>query len=213
MARNYQFAPEEYYHIYARGFEKLPVFRGDDDYWAFIERLYLLNTPERINIRDVKQELSRGLTSGEASGSAEIFSVRPKASLVDIGAYCLMPNHFHILVREKQNSGISKFMQKLMTSYTMYFNKRHERTGAIFGSSYKAQHVLDDQYLRYLFAYIHMNPRKIISSLRKYQYSSYLDYCGVDRPQRTILAKGAFPDYFEGAHEQEVERWLSSDSP
>jgi putative transposase len=213
MSRNYVFAPGEYYHIYARGFEKSIVFKTAEDHLRFIESLFLLNTAEAIHIGNVKKHLKyvssieRGLTSFNA-----IFD-HPKSSvLIDIGAYCLMPNHFHILVREKDENGkgISKFMQKLMTSYTMYFNKKYDRTGALFGSSFKAQHVTNDNHLKYLFAYIHLNPKKIIDSkkLSAYQYSSYQDYLAKNRPQKAILNKKAFPDYFEKGMENEIEEWL-----
>ena len=90
---------------------------------------------------------------------ASIFNVKRAEGLTAIAAYCLMPNHFHILVHEKVEGGISKFMQKLMTSYTMYINKKYDRTGALFGSSFKAVHVTDDNHLKYLFAYINLNPK------------------------------------------------------
>ena len=212
MARNYVFAPGEYYHLYSRGFEKLPVFRKGSDYQRFAECLYLLNNSESVNIRDIKQNFSRGLTSG----TLDVYSTKRKETLVDIGAYCLMPNHFHILVREKDEKGISRFMQKLMTSYTMYFNKKYDRTGSIFGSSFKARHVTSDNHLKYLFAYIHLNPKErgdITNKLKEYAYSSYADYLGIYRSQATTLNQTVFPDYFMGAMEQEINEWASWESP
>ena len=213
MARNYIFVPGEYYHLYARGFEKFPVYRKETDYRRFIESLYLLNDGHPINIRDVKDHLPRGLTSGEIENL--IFHVEKEETIVDIGAYCLMPNHFHLLVYEKIERGISKFMQKLMTSYTMYFNKKYDRTGVIFSSSFKARHIIDDVHLKYLFAYIHLNPKKIVGAqgLKKYAYSSYLDYIEYKRPQSNILNKKAFPNYFCGSMEQEINEWLLQDAP
>lgn len=212
MARNYTFAPGEYYHVYARGVEKLPVFRDHGDFNRFMESLYLLNNQAAVNIRDVKNEISRGLTSGDSEDREEqesVFTFEREGTLTHIGAYCLMPNHFHVLIREKDEGGISKFMQKLMTSYTMYFNKKHDRTGAIFGSSFKARHVTGDNHLKYLFAYIHLNPRKVTKELKKYKYSSYPDYLGKKRDEASILEKDAFPNYFEGAMEGEVNEWLT----
>lgn len=213
MSRNYLFAPGEYYHIYARGVEKLSVYREDGDYRRFIECLYLLNTKKQINIRDVKKEFSRGLTSGEPG---DIYTIDRGETLVDIGAYCLMPNHFHILVHEKdlEGKGISKFMQKLLTSYTMYFNKKNERTGALFGSAFKARHVTDDIHLKYLFSYIHLNPREIGKhiNVKEYMYSSYMDYINSSRSQEKIVNKTPFPEYFSEGHENEINEWLEYNS-
>ena len=215
MARSYVFAPGEYYHLYARGVEKLPVYRTESDYRAFVERLYLLNTVKSVNIRDLKRTLSssaRGLTSGRET----VFAHDRGETLVEIGAYCLMGNHFHILVQEKDadGKGISKFMQKLMTSYTMYFNHTHERTGSLFSSSFKARHVVDDNHLKYLFAYIHLNPRTIVKNkkLESYQYSSYPDFLGKKRPEMEILNPQAFPKYFSSPAEvrSEIRSWLDA---
>ncbi|OHA80219.1 MAG: hypothetical protein A2V96_01600 [Candidatus Yonathbacteria bacterium RBG_16_43_6] len=146
--------------------------------------------------------------------------------LVDIGAYCLMPNHFHLLVREKNEGGIQKFMLKLLTAYSMYFNKKNERTGSLFESRYKARHANTDDYLKYLFAYIHLNPVKIIDPewkekgitdhdgakeyLDKYSYSSYMDFVGEKREEGVVLNKTAFPEYFDDFEEfdEYIKEWL-----
>jgi len=145
---------------------------------------------------------------------------------VDIASYCLMPNHFHLLVRAREEGGVSKFMQKLTTGYTMYFNKRYERTGALFQGKFKATHVNNDRYLRYLISYIHLNPVKLIEPkwketgisnreraeryLREYAHSSYLDYMGEARPAASLLERSAVPDYFsETSFESFVTEWLT----
>jgi len=138
-----------------------------------------------------------------------------------------MPNHIHLLVREKEEQGISKFMQKLMTGYTMYFNKRHERTGALFQGKFKATHANEDRYLKYLTSYIHLNPIKLIEPtwketgirnrksaekyLSNYRYSSYPDYLGISRVESMILNKEALPDYFRTRQglEADIADWLS----
>jgi putative transposase len=132
-----------------------------------------------------------------------------REALVDIYAYCLMPNHFHLLIREKTDGGISRFMQKLTTAYTMYFNMRYQRTGALFQGTYKASWVGNDRYLLYLISYIHLNPVKLIEPewknvgisdknkvlryLRSYRYSSFIDYCGVQRLEGCLIDKAALP--------------------
>ncbi|KKT14135.1 MAG: hypothetical protein UV94_C0023G0007 [Parcubacteria group bacterium GW2011_GWC1_43_30] len=152
MARSHIFAPGEYYHLYSRGVEKRVIFLDNDDYKRFIKILFFCNGSKPVVIRD----LPIGLTF-------EKYIDKRGEILVDIGAYCLMPNHFHLLVRERNEKGISLFMQKLITAYTMYFNDKYGRKGRLFESSYKSIHAVDDRYLKYLFAYIHLNPVKLIN--------------------------------------------------
>ncbi len=157
----------------------------------------------------------------------ELFGTERDDTLVEIGLYCLMPNHFHILVREKVEGGLSKFMGKLATAYSMYFNKKNNRTGTLFEGRFKAKHANADEYLKYLFAYIHLNPVKIIDPewkengigdrdgakkyLAEYSYSSYLDYMGTKRIEGKIINKSAFPEYFTDNKdfEQYINEWLS----
>lgn len=106
------FAIEEFYHIYNRGIEKRKIFMDYKDEHRFLMLLYTCNTEEKIHLSDFKNKSLN-----------EILEIKRNETLVDIGAYCLMTNHFHILIREKKENGISIFMQKVLTAYTMYFNK------------------------------------------------------------------------------------------
>ena len=108
--RKVSFAEGEYYHIYNRGTNKMPIFLDKNDYSRFIQSLFVLNSDSGIKFSDI----SPGYTWTFDRGN----------TLTDIGAYCLMPNHFHLLVRAKNDTNVSVFMQKLMTSYSMYFNKK-----------------------------------------------------------------------------------------
>jgi putative transposase len=138
-----------------------------------------------------------------------------------------MPNHFHLLLREVTEGGIALFMQKLTTGYTMYFNKRHERSGSLFEGTYKARHADEDCYLRYLISYIHLNPIKLFDHkwkengiqdrvgaerfLEKYEYSSYLDYFGKKRLQSKLLEQDIGLELFEslGDFKQCTAEWLT----
>lgn len=199
MTRQISFSTDEFYHIYNRGTEKRLIFARQRDYERFMALLHACNQSQRIEID------FRGPTS-------EIF--RPiKLPLVDVAAYCLMPNHFHLLVREKEPGNISKYMQKVSTGYTMYFNKLYERTGVLFQGKFKAEHVDNDVYLKHLVGYIHLNPIKLIEPtwqetriknqkaaekyLDQYSHSSYLDYTGAARPQSAIVNKNALLDYYD----------------
>lgn len=213
MTRKVQFIEDEYYHVYNRGTEKRKIFLNPDDYNRFLAMLYVCNSEYPVSVN------FRGRTS-------EIFVTERGQILVDICAYCLMPNHFHLIVRERSEGGVSKFMQKLITGYTMYFNKINERSGALFQGKFKATHIDDDRYLSYLISYIHLNPVKIIdpnwkevgvtqknkakSFLDNYTYSSYLDYCGKERQLKKIINPNAMPTYSETPKDfkASVETWL-----
>lgn len=213
MGRKFSFAIDEYYHIYNRGTDKRTVFLDEEDWQRFSALLYLCNSERNIVFRDIPIGLAYGYERGE--------------TLVDIGAYCLMPNHFHMLLREKVQSGISLFMQKFSTAYSMYFNIKYERSGGLFEGPFRAKHADSDNYLKYLFSYIHLNPVKIIDPewkenginhrekakqyLAGYLYSSYLDYMGTEREENKILNKEAFPQYFENIKEfgQSIDEWVA----
>lgn len=220
MSRNVSIAPDEFYHLYNRGTDKRVIFDTDTDRDRFLALLYLCNTTEPVHIDEIRK--ARGSTSLQS-----LLAIEQEEPLIDICAYCLMPNHFHLLVREKEDHGISRFMQKLMTGYTMYFNKLNERTGSLFQGKFKATHADEDNYLKYLISYIHLNPVKLIEPqwkengirnrksaekfLNGYRHSSYLDYLGESRIESKILNKDALPDYFSNVRdfEKEVTDWLS----
>ncbi len=210
-------AENEYYHIYNRGTDKRIIFLDDADRVRFVKLLYLANGEGRI----LMEPLAR-------MPLKEIIPLFPKEKpLTAIGAYCLMPNHFHILAKETQPNGVSRFMQKIGTAYAMYFNTKYKRTGRLFESTFKASRVDNDNYLRYIFSYIHLNPVKLIdyswkdegikdveharNFLSRYPYSSYFDFLGVARPEQVILARAQFPDYFKDKREftETIDDWLT----
>ena len=125
-------------------------------------------------------------------------------TLVTIIAYCLMPNHFHIFLKEKIVGNKTIFLRKLCTGYSMYYNKKYSHSGTLFQGPAKAKLVDSDDYYNYLIQYIHLNPfsidkqdilhmpkieylQKAIDYSRKYEYSSYRDYLGENRAQSVIL--------------------------
>ena len=219
MERKLQFAIGEYYHVYSRGVEKRNIFHSDADRMRFIKLLFLANNTKQFVFRDVEHLALKDIDRGDG--------------LVAIGAYCLMPNHFHILVKPTAENGLSVFMQKLTTGYSAYFNKKHNRVGPLFQSRFKAEHVNQDRYLKYLFAYIHLNPIKLIEPmwkekgihnverakqfLKDYRHSSYQDYVNndgdSDREETLILSKNEFPKYFESMtdHTELINELLNYD--
>ena len=204
----------EYYHIYNRGNSKQKIFLSQKDYRRFIALLYGVNTNQKFNFFDLQK-------------SGGVFSKEINDQLVSIGAYCLMPNHFHILITPLSEDGLSKFMQKLSTAYSMYFNETHQRMGGLFEGKFKSQHMDNDKQLKYIFSYIHLNPIKLINSrwkeigirnletafkyLNSYQYSSFLDYVGNNRLEKMILKLSDFPNYFpsKNSFKKEITEWLT----
>ncbi len=148
--RKVNFEVGEFYHIYNRGNSKQKIFHDKEDYGRFIKSIFLSNGNNSFKIYFIKNDTVYEFNRGEP--------------LVNIGAYCLMPNHFHILVTQTNNGSISKFMQKLTTAYAMYYNEKYKRTGSLFEGKFKSEHIEDDKYLKYIFSYIHLNPIKLIES-------------------------------------------------
>ena len=203
MSRNFDLSVDEFYHFYNRGNDKRPIFLCKKDYQRFMILLYICNNANPIHLSDYNNSIRSSLFS----------VIKQDSPLVSIGAWCLIPNHFHLLIKEIEEGGASLFMQKLSTAYTMYFNIKYGKKGALFSGRYKAKHLDYDQYLKYQFAYIHLNPISLIDAgwkkkkvedrikakdfLDDYEYSSYSEYCNFDRPERVIINKEAFPEYFE----------------
>ena len=212
--RKVEFIESEFYHIYNRGNSKQKIFNHKSDYERFVNLLFLANTKNSFNFFNLFK-------------SGNLYDFEREDTLVDIGAYVLMPNHFHILITPKKEGGVSKFMQKLTTGYVMYYNQKYERTGGLFEGKFKSQHLDNDRYLKYIFSYIHLNPVKLTESkwkelgiknknkaldfLKGYIYSSYPDYKERNREQGVILNKRPFPNYFQNKNDfdDEIFDWLS----
>ena len=146
-----EFHKNGFFHIYNRGHNKGLIFKDDKDYEFFIMRAK--------QILGLEKKLSRWMQPLPV-GSFEILS------------YCLMPNHFHFLIRQNTDLAVSKFIWKLCTSYSIYFNKKYGSIGSVFQDQFKAKLVDSDEYLSYLSVYIHKNPKNPL----KWAYSSLLDY-------------------------------------
>lgn len=202
MLRKVTFVTNSYYHVYNRGVEKRDIFFDEHDHKRFLALLYLCNSEKPV---DIKRHFREGRSF------AELFLEDRGDILVDIGAYCLMKNHFHLLIRQASENGISMFMKKLGTAYSMYFNKKNDRSGILFQGKFKATIADKDEYLKYLFAYIHLNPVKLIEPgwkedgiknynkarkfLDDYSWSSY-SYFTNAKKDNPILNVIEFPDYF-----------------
>lgn len=195
------FAPGEFFHCFTRGVDKRQIFMDERDCERFQMLLYTCNSSRPIHISNLHHTARQGLAL------PHVLACKRGKQLVDIGAYSLMPNHLHLLLREIDYGGISSFMQKVGTGYTMYFNKKYKRTGALFSGKFKATHIESDAHSRRVINYIHANPAELYepgwkngivrneanlkNKLLAYPYSSLMDYEGAERPQVVLLAKDA----------------------
>jgi putative transposase len=125
------------YHLYNRGADKRPIVSDDHDRFRFIHSLFEFNN-ENQSIPHLHRQLS------EVGPRTIKRSREPRKFLVDLIAFCLMDNHYHLMVRQRVDGGVSKFVQKFGTGYTMYFNERHERSGVLFQGKFKSVPVGDD---------------------------------------------------------------------
>jgi putative transposase len=177
-----QLANGEIYHIIVRGVGDSVIFKNKDDYYRGIFSLYEFNTESPVEIRIQRQQRKSG----------EPFSDN-RELLVEVFAFCFMPNHIHLLLRQTEKNGISDYMQKFGAGYVGYFNRKYERKGPLFGK-FRAVHIKSDNQLQAVYCYIHTNPASLIDSgwkgsgtkmpnkvvkyLEKYKWSSFQDYIG-----------------------------------
>lgn len=204
----------EYFHIYNRGNSKQKIFLDQEDYDYFVKCLYCCNTNKNFSFRE-----------NVIKANIDAFDFDREETIVSVGAWVLMPNHFHLYITSSHKSDlwqslnkninknrISEFMRKVSTSYAKYFNAKYERTGGLFEGKFKSVHIKNDNQAKYLFSYIHLNPIKIIfpkwkeegikdlakslEFIGKYRWSSYLDYFNLSRSESKILDLDSFPKYF-----------------
>lgn len=157
--------PDSYYHVYARGASRHEIFLEDEDYAYFLS----------LFTRYLSKEEQRDAAGRHYAHLAEE---------VELLAYCLMPNHFHIIYFQHEAGSISTLMRGVMTSYSRYFNRKYDRTGSLFESRYKSSRISNDMYLMHVSRYIHLNHR----DWKSWPYSSYLDYANQRQPPEWLHA-------------------------
>lgn len=177
--RKVVFTNEEIYHVFNRGVELRPTFTDKREFTRAVEGL------SYYRYAHLPLKLSKFLVLAEPEKSKLIQKITNEhQKLVEIICYCLMPNHFHLLLKQKMENGISIFTSNFTNSYTKYFNTRHERVGPLFQGVFKAVHIESDEQLIHVSRYIHLNP---VSSyiiepdqLNTYQWSSLPQYVDLD---------------------------------
>lgn len=172
--RTKTYVDNTYYHVYNRGVEKRLIFLDDKDYGVFLSYLKFYLTPPIFDPTD-----PRG-PSPRLPPSQQLSNHHNKISLI---AYSLMPNHFHLTIKQVDKDSMTNFIRALSTRYSMYFNKRYARVGSLFQGRYKAVLVDNEMQLLYLTKYIHRNPLDLPGvtrvNLLDYPYSSYRNYLGL----------------------------------
>ena len=171
----------EIYHVYNRGSAGGDIFREGDDYQRFLETVSFYRfkqLPFRLSKMLILSEKKR-----KKAGDALVLK---DDCLIEIYCFCLMPNHFHILLKQRTENGISKFVAQLQNSYTRFFNTKRHRMGYLFQGSFKAKRIVSEEQLIHLSRYVHLNPYsaflvKSVDGLRKYNYSSFSDYMNKKR--------------------------------
>jgi len=177
------FQTDHFYHVYNRGVEKRQVFSSQRDYERFLQTIYYyqfsgpkpkLSTYKRFKFKE--------------------FYNNPK--IVEIVCYCLMPNHFHFLLKQVKENGIQEFMSKLSNSYAKYFNTKHKRVGPLWQGQFKAISVDSDEQLIHLSRYIHLNPivADLTNDLTNFEYSSYNEF--IDLNNRNFSSPESILSYF-----------------
>jgi REP element-mobilizing transposase RayT len=167
--RDYKkFAAGEHYHVYNRGNAKMDIFRDANDYELLLSRLHEALFP---NASDVNGHHSHSKRNQRKKLPRDAFT---------LVAYVLMPNHFHLLVRQNTDLPISTLMLNVFGGYSKCFNKKYERVGSLFQDQFKAVHVDSNEYLLWLSVYIHLNPKtaSMVRAVEEYPYSSYHEYVG-----------------------------------
>lgn len=172
-----QYVEEGYYHIYNRGVEKRAIFQDQQDYSVFISYLKGYLTPKDTEAL-MSQLMNPKTPIPERDGLRKQIRMNNFSEEITLLAYCLMSNHFHLLVKQKSSGAIDKFMNSLGTRYTMYFNKKYKRVGSLYQGTYKAVLVKTDEQLLQLSRYIHKQSFDKHSLTGQGQPSSYQVYQG-----------------------------------
>lgn len=181
---------ESFYHIFNRGVEKRDVFMDEDDYKYFLGLL------------------SRYMSKGKKKdGSGRLLP--DYSEQIELVAYCLMPNHFHMLLYQHDKESIERLMRSVSTAYSMYFNRKYKRVGKLFQGRYKAVYVNEDSYFTHISRYIHLNPLDIGADYKSYPYSSYSNWVDGDvtpwlNPKRALDEFSSGEDYAKFVSEYET---------
>lgn len=214
----------ELYHVYNRGTDKRKIFLDNYDYLRFIHDLFEFNNEEPV--------LNAGfffknqyIDVGRRYIDECRYNKKPRKLLVEILAFCLMPNHYHLLLKPKKDTGIAEFIKKINGGYAKYFNYKYKRSGTLFQGKYKAILIQKEPHFIHLLYYIHLNPldlitpewrekkiqnyKKSLRFLENYRWSSYLDYIG-KKNFPSVTQRELLLNFFNGPknYKKDTIKWL-----
>lgn len=189
--RKIRFINGEFYHIYNRGADKRVVFTNNDDFERFLQSVEEFNSIEPI-----------GSIYQNSFNKAQLNQLRrPTSKLVDIVCYCLNPNHYHMVLQQNVDGGISEFMKRLNGGYTKHFNFKHKRNGVLFQGRYKYIHINSNDYLLYISAYVNLN-NKVHKLKGDFFRSSWDEFVG--NRNTKICKKNIILNQFKGKNEYKI---------
>ena len=194
-----------YYHVLNKSISKFVIFNTDEEFKRMIQAMVYYQTAQR------NCSLSNFLRSAPKRQNDFLAYLSERSSwLVEIAAFCIMPTHFHFLLKQSREDGISIFISNLSNSYARYFNKKHARKGPLWVGNFKAVLVETDEQLQHLSRYIHLNPTTsgLVQKPELWKYSSYVETIGLQTPKLTIGVKSL--DFTPEQYKKFVESHISA---
>lgn len=174
-------ANNEYYHIFSRSIAKYIIFNNEQEYSRILD---LINVLHYKNFDYQYSQFSR--MDIDKQNRIIIKLKIQNNTFVDIIAYCIMPTHIHLILKQNIDGGITKYIGKVLNSYSKYFNTKHNRTGPLWSARFKNILINDDEQLLHLTRYIHLNPcsAELVDAPENWNYSSYNEF--LDKTQYKI---------------------------
>jgi putative transposase len=197
--RNLIFSEGEHYHLYNRGNEKQTLFHDKGDHVRFLYALLHAQTPSPLS--NVSYAVNVFEKIGKFSNLNRISSKSVTTRDVHVVAFCIMPNHFHIIASEQQEGGLSRYAHQILTAYAMYFNTKYKHSGHVFQGPFGATHITSNEQMLYTSAYVHRNPREVESwkgREHKFPWSSYQDYVAENRWGESLALDVIFKQFDDG---------------
>ena len=186
--RNIKIAPGEYYHVLNRGVNKQLIFHDDSDKIRFLFLILYFQSP--VEFPQIGRSIKSFVKHRVFDINKETQQKIVKAKFVELTSFCLMQNHFHLIMKEVEENGTARYMQRVLNSYTKYYNTKYHKSGHLFQGPYKAVHVSNNKQLLYLSTYVHRNPRELKEWKNKesdYPWSSYQDLISKNRFEELLV--------------------------
>ena len=213
--RKIKIVPGEYYHIYNRGNNKQPILYDGKDWARFI--FLILHFQSTLVFRNIGRQAAYFIKHSIFNVPEEDVKEIIEKRWIELVSFTLMPNHFHLIIHELKNGGISQYMQRILNAHTKYSNTKYGNSGHLFQGPFQVVHIENNNQLLYLSAYIHRNPRDIREWTDKehlFPYSSYQDCINENRWGK-LLKTGIITEQFSNGkkYREFVETSGAKDSP